>query len=363
MRKLVFFNNAAFALAEALPNTGAFQNVLPDRSLAAANLDMGDAINGDYTVATITNSSLPDTREVVFIHGIVDVLGTAHYLVERGQEGTALVAWPIGSVVECRVTQGMLLSLGSGATYSHDAESISINNGDIAADIDASGNVAPLRTTWAIGGMPVSPARGFGEDTSMSASVEGVGYSSVIELGVAPDYNPATAYYPGDYVKDTSSPFYTWSLARGAAFPASAHTLGLFPWVRYAPENDSNIVSTQRTLEPDIWFYPTEIGFICENRTSSNVPSVVVKELDITGTPVGNLVTSVALTNASTRNRVVLSTTITKGVKGLQFVRSLGATGGSCRGRFYWRGYFISSNTAGGYPANVGSTDGQGSMY
>lgn len=360
MRKLIFFNNASFKLAEALPSSGQYHPLLPDRTPSEANLELPAASDGYYTVATITHQSLPGVHEVVFLHNLVDIEGGDTYvLAERAQEGTAQTAWPVGSLVECRVTRGILTSLSAGSTYSQAAQAVSINGGDVFADLDTSGNRVMLRGAWAVGGIPVAPARGYGEDSYMASSVEGVGYSNVVELGVAPNYNPAQTYCPGDYVKDTASPFWTWAYRRGNAFPEDPVALGDAPWVRYAPETDSNIVSFQRLGPGDVWFYPTEIGFICEAYGAASVPSIAVKEVDAHGVVLSDLVASKPLTGIGARQRFVLADNITKGVKGLNFVLPTAAAGGTCRGRFYWKGLFICSNSAAGFPQEIGATDGQ----
>lgn len=360
MRKLVFFNNASFKLAEALPSgDGRYRPLRPDRSLQEANIDLPDASYGCYTVATITHASLPEVHEVVFLLNAMDIDGAMYVLAERAQEQTAAVAWPVGSLVECRVTRGMLTTLGAGSVYDEDGAAVSISGGDVFADRDAYGNSVMIPLAWSVGGTPVAPARGYGEDSPMAASVEGVGYSCVVELGVAPNYNPDQTYYPGDYVKDTASPFWTWAYQRGNAFPEAAIALGDSPWVRYAPENDSNIVAFQRLGAGDIWFYPTEIGFICETYGATSAPSIVVKEVDAFGDPVSDLIAAKPLTGIGVHQRFVLADNLTKGVNGMHFVRTTAAVGGTCRGRFYWKGLFICSNSAAGFPQELGSTDGQ----
>ncbi len=360
MRKLIFFNNASFKLAEALPAYGSRSHPMrPDRTLSEANIDLPEGSAGCYTVATITHASLPDVHEVVFLLNAIDIGGDTYVLAERAQERTEAVEWPVGSLVECRVTRGMLTTLGAGSAYNKDDAALSINGGDVFADLDASGNSVMIRDAWAVGGIPAAPARGYGEDSPMAASVEGVGYSNVVELGVAPNYNPAQTYYPGDYAQDTNLPPGTWAYQRGNAFPEDAVTLGDSPWVRYAPESDSNIVSFQRLDHGDVWFYPTEIGFICEAYDAASVPSIAVKEVDASGSPVGDLIAVKPLTGIGARQRFVLADNITKGIKGLNFVLPTAATGGTCRGRFYWKGLFICSNSGVGFPQGIGATDGQ----
>lgn len=356
MRILKFFNNASFKLAAAVTEDPSPTGLLPDRPASAANVDFqyGD---GEYTVATITDPAQPGVFEIVHILGVVNDEDQEIFLVERGREQTQPMPWAAGALVECRVTQGMLSRLHENALFSATDKTLSLNWGDVDVVSDAAYNTAVIEGAWAIGGAPVGPARGYSESSAMASSVEGVGYSNVVELGVAPNFDPDKRYYPGEYARDTASPFKTYAMTRWGALTDTPPPLGVSPWALYAPETDSNIVSFQR-LNGDKWFYPTEIGFICEEYTATAVPTITVKEVDFHGSEVGDLVAAKPLTGAGTRQRIVLSNNITKGIRGLNFVLPNKATGGSCRGRFYWKGFFICTNSALGFPAEPSSADG-----
>lgn len=356
MRRLKFFNNASFKLAAAVTDDPTSNSLLPDRSPSAANIDFYYD-NGEYTVATITDPAQPGVFEIIHILGVMEDDGQEIFLVERGRERTQPMLWDAGALVECRVTQGMLKRLHGNALFSDAGESIALNWGDVDAASDAAYSTAVIEGAWAIGGAPVGPARGYSESSAMASSVEGVGYSNVVELGVAPAFDPGKRYYPGEYARDTASPFKTYAMTRWGALTDTPPPLGEGPWVPYAPETDSNIVSFQR-LNGDKWFYPTEIGFICEEYTATAVPTITVKETDLAGSVVGDLVAAKPLTGAGTRQRIVLSDNITKGIRGLNFILSNKATGGSCRGRFYWKGFFICTNSEVGFPTEPSSADG-----
>lgn len=361
MRQLIYFNNASFKLAAVLPAVDGFSWAVMDREPSEAHIDLPRLSDGFHTVATITDPSLPGVHEIVFLSEIKSEDDTISIAAERAQERTTAQAWPVGALVECRVTEGMLRTLGADTMYSAAHHGIAMNGGDTSVDYDEYGDSMQLHDAWAIGGLPVAPARGFGESSNrsiMATSVEGVGYSNAVELGVAPNHVPGQAYYPGDFVKDPASPFWTYGYARGKALPLEAVALGEPPWERYAPETDSNIVSFQRINQTDVWFYPTEIGFICEAYSATSAPTIIVKELDKFGDVVGDLIASKTLTGVGVRQRIVLANNLTKGIKGLNFVRTATAVAGTCRGRFYWKGLFICSNSSAGYPTEMGSSDG-----
>lgn len=372
MRTPFFLNNAAFTLTTALTDealTGRPVSLTADNPSSWP--DMPDAMEGMFTLATITHKDMPGAYEIVNLLGYLDMPDdTRVLLVERAREDTQAQAWPVGSVMECRVTQGMLEQLGAATLHHPRHRAVSVNYGDAFIDWGAAGGFEFIPGAYSLGGLPVAPSRGFGEgdltghSTRMAQQVEGVGYSTMVELGVAPDYNPSATYYPGDFVKSTDSPFYTYCMGRGGAFAEGASpALGESPWVRFDPGSDNDVVAFPRLGAGGenfgIWFYPTEIGFICDAYGASTPPTVTVKEVDYSGSVVGDLVTAKQLVGVGARQRIVLSSTITKGIKGFHFVRSSMAAGGTCRGRFYWKGLFVHSNDADSYPAARDSLDGQ----
>lgn len=349
MRKLVFFNNAAFRLAAPISATYDTATLFPDRAIDETNIGVGPVENGVYTVATITHSSLPGVHEVVHIVAAInDVELPPAFTAVRGCEGTTPQAWPTSADVECRVTRGLLGSLNFRSDFSARDNTVAINGGDVVLVRDAEGNFDPIPGAWAFGGAPISPARGFGEPTPLACSVEGVGYSAVVELGelptVAPTYVPGNDYRPGDYVLVPGTPPVVWCYTRDGAMGASQAAPGALPWV--AHPMSGNTLAAASTDDPDVWFYPTEIGFLCEAYTATSTPAVTVTEVPLDGAP-STLVTSKSLSALSANKRVVVSNTVVKGIQGLRINLVTAAAGGSCRGRFYWKGLFIHS--AAGY--------------
>lgn len=371
MRTLFFLNNAAFTLTEALTdeaNTGEPVPVIADRSSPWPS--MPDAMEGLFTLATITHKDMPGMYEIVNLLGYLDMPDDTRVLmVERARENTQGQAWPVGSIMECRVTASMLEQLSAATLHHARHKAVSVNYGDAFIDWGVGSGFEFIPGAYALGGLPVAPARGYGEgdltgqSTRMAQQVEGVGYSTMVELGVAPNYSPTAAYFPGDFVKSTTAPFDTYCMGRGKAFPGlEVPALGDSPWVRFDPGSDGNVVAFPRLgangENTGIWFYPTEIGFICDAYDASTPPTVTVREVDYTGSVVGDLVTDKQLVGVDARRRIVLTDAITKGIRGFHFVRSNAAAGGSCRGRFYWKGLFVHSNDVVNYPAAPDSFDG-----
>lgn len=371
MRTLFFLNNAAFTLTVALTDeafTGQPVPLTADRPSSWPS--MPEAMEGLFTLATITHKDMPGKYEIVNLLGYVDMPDDTRVLmVERAREDTQAQAWPVGAVMECRVTQSMLEQLGADTLHHARHQAISVNLGDAFIDWGKGSGFEFIPGAYALGGLPVAPARGFGESelngvfAGMAQQVEGVGYSHMVELGVAPNFNPAATYYPGDFAKSTDSPVNTYCMGRGNAFSGgAAPALGESPWVRFDPGSDGNIVALPRLgangENTGIWFYPTEVGFICDAYGASTPPTITVKEVDYAGSVVGDLVSAKQLVGIGARQRIVLSSAITKGIKGFHFVRSSTATGGTCRGRFYWKGLFVHSNDADSYPAAADSFDG-----
>ena len=364
MRKLIFLNNAAFKVTHALNDSDQFTQATADRTSSDANLDLPSPENGCFTIATITHESVADKYEIVYLVTKEESAGVLKVVMSRGQGGTYPQVWPAGALVECRVTAGMLELLQSGTMRDEANNAMSLNGGDVFVDWDEDLNLEVIGDAWAIGGLPIAPGRGWGDylhltQVDMAQQVEGVGYSNVVELGVAPNFDALKKYVPGDYAKDPNSPFWTYSYGRGGAFGVTEHpALGDFPWVRFDPAGDSNFVAFARLSAVDQWFYPTEFGFICEEYDATSPPTIRVVEVNHHGTEQGVLIAAKPLTGIGQRQRFVLSSVITKGIKGMNFVRDVAAAGGTCRGRFYWKGLFICSNTSAGYPTSPSSIDG-----
>ena len=83
----------------------------------------------------------------------------------------------------------------------------------------------------------------------------------------------------------------------------------------------------------------TEVGFIAAQMTASTPPSVSIGS-DVAATRFANAVELDELTSNNTIHRIPITTGGAM-VEGLRFAVTTAATGGSVRGKFYWRGFFV----------------------
>jgi hypothetical protein len=364
-----YFNNAGFTLAAGISATDtviASAITMPEAGL----IEGGGLFNlTSFARATLVNPDQRDAVEIVFIVKINNLAKTVEVL--RGQEGTTALAWGEGTKLECRITAGMLDVVRAKSKYSSNLNALSINFGDnLRVYSYAAGSPtgeALIINSWAIGGTPVLAQAG-GDEASympMCSSVEGAGNTAAIELGVAPDYESGKDYVPGSIVKSTEAPFTVYSASRdmrlGPGIPRPA--LGEEFWSVVAEDADGGIARVRLedgVDDPDIWFYPSEIGFICEDYAATSVPTVSVGSLDADGVVISktNLINAVPLTAIDgSHQRIVLASNIKQGIRGMIFSIDSAAAGGTFKGRFYWKGLFVCTNTEAGFPREYGPPD------
>lgn len=306
--------------------------------------------------------------EIVFITSLSTGVSNKIRVI-RGREGTTAKDWPVGTKIQCRATAGMMRSINAVSMFDGTSYSLSLAGGEnIKAHHPTKHNRSLVPNSWTIGGMPVLTEKGYDDYTPMSSAVEGVGASYSVELGVAPNYDSGTTYYPGAIVKDPSPPYTMYSMSSAVDLGAAAPALGGGYWNEVTEDADGGIFRVgfepggwPGSDDPDVWFYPSEIGFICDAHTATTTPTVSVGEVDAAGDLVSltNLASAVSLTAIDgAHQRVVVANNIKKGVRGLIFSIDTAATGGTFKGRFYWRGLFICSNTAAGWPTAYPNPDG-----
>lgn len=358
-----FINNGRMPLAAGIGATDTELTV-------TGGISSSDVFSSSYFTRATISVEGSSAVEVVYITKLDDVNNTVKVI--RGREGTIAQPWPSGAVLECRVTAGMLTRLSAGTMLNSDAQSISILWGDISKLVHPNTREHEIVAhAWAIGGCPVIPENGISDWVPVSRSVEGVGASASVELGVPPDFDPAATYYPGAVVRDPNPPHDIYS--RSQRVILGQETLPLDtnlgsswenPWVKMVPDADGGILRVYLESgydDEDAWFYPSEVGFICDQHSATSTPIVSVGEVDGDGglVSLNNLVNAVPLTAIDgARQRMVLSSTIKSGVKGLIFSIDTAAVGGSFKGRFYWKGLFICTNSAAGWPTQYSGPDG-----
>lgn len=358
-----YVNNAEVTLQSSI--TTSDTDLFLTEYVTATALDPVKFVALFFLRATLSHASVTGL-EIVYITSLVTG-GVANKIqVIRGREGTTAKDWPVGTKIQCRATAGMMRALKNQTLFDQSGYGISIAEGaNVKAYHPTKFNQLLAPHSWAVGGMPLLVERGVADTSPMSSAVEGVGASCSVELGVAPNYDGGTTYYPGAIVKDPSPPYTVYSMESGVALGAAAPALGAGYWSEVTEDADGGIfrVGFESGFDdPDAWFYPSEIGFICDAHTATTTPTVSVGELDAAGELVSltSLASAVALTAIDgAHQRVVLTNTVKKGVRGLIFSIDTAATGGTFKGRFYWKGLFVCSNTAAGWPTAFPNPDGE----
>lgn len=356
-----FVNNAEVTLQSAATTSATEFFLTEDVSATVLNAVAFDAYY--FMRATLSH---PDVEglEIVFITSLATGVSNKIRVI-RGREETGAKTWPVGTKIQCRATAGMMRGINARSMFDQNSYGLSIadgNNAKVYHPTELRSSLVPH--SWAIGGLPVLIENGSSDYAPLSSSVEGVGASCSVELGVAPNYDSGATYYPGAIVKDPSPPYTVYSMGSAVDLGAAAPALGAGYWSEVTEDADGGISRVgflSEVDDPDVWFYPSEIGFICDAHTATTTPTVSVGELDAAGDLVSltNLASAVSLTAIDgAHQRVVLANNIKKGVRGLIFSIDTAATGGTFKGRFYWRGLFVCSNTAAGWPTAFPNPDG-----
>lgn len=365
----VFLNNGQVSLADELAAdavTISLNEVLSETVFGVSTPLFGTSFVNDSTFARATISS-PDVDgfEIVFITEVDTE--TNRMTIVRAAENTTAIDWPAGSTIQSRVTAGMLFDLKAGALFDASTGSLSLAYANNSKAYDWHGNTAMPINSWSIGGCPVLAEMG-GSDRGayrpMSASVEGVGTSDSVELGVAPGYDSEQEYFAGSIVRDPNPPHAVFAHGNNVVLSDPKPALGEAFWQELYPSADGDIyrASFLGWDDPDVRFYPSEIGFICDQYSAATPPKVSIGSIDDSGEPVSfnDLVNGFELNSVDgAHQRAVIAGLLKQGVRGLVFTIHTAATGGSFKGRFYWKGLFICSNSAAGWPTQYGSPDGQ----
>ncbi|MDH4418908.1 MAG: hypothetical protein QE485_16990 [Acidovorax sp.] len=326
---------------------------------------LGDPTSGLIQVATLTNPAAPGVYEVVHItmHNGTD------FTIVRGREGTSAVAWAANTFISARVTAAMLES------FAQNRESTTGNNGALAlgtvdqtAAVRASKGVAinaigsGVEDAWLIGGTPVLQRVAATSVSLMDRHMtpDGTGATPTVDLGVPPIWTAATQYSDGAIVKSTTpsgQQFLLWManpsagpLTSGATEPPFAGPAGAF--TEFSPGSGFNNFWTCFNLASGITqdlpmagvrFYPSEVGFICFERGAGVTTDPVIS----IGTPAAptKYANAVALTSLGTNQIHRIAVTDQDGVGGLKFTLGTPAIGGVFRGRFYFKGTFVQSES------------------
>lgn len=364
----VFLNNAEATLADELAISEVVfscNEVLSGTAFGAwvPSFDLAFANDATFARATISHPSVEAVEIVLITEVDVD---NNRMRVTRAAEFTQAIDWPAGSKIQSRVTAGMLGVMKMDSIYDRSAQSLSLAWGYNGKVYDWHGNNAFVANSWSIGGSPVLAEKGGGEVDfiPMSSAVEGVGATISLELGVAPDYDHEKDYFAGSVVRDPNPPHAIFTHGNNVVLDGTKPELGGAYWMEILPSPDGAIsrVSFTASDDPDVRFYPSEIGFICDQYSASTPPKVSIGSIDETGAPVSfnNLADGFELGSVDgAHQRAVIAGMLKQGVRGLVFTLHTPATGGSFKGRFYWKGLFVCSNSAAGWPTQYGAPDGR----
>lgn len=343
---LLFSNNAETTLAVALPGYHY------ETDLVAVANGTADAFatptDGSRQLATLTDTSLPGVFEVVAI----TARSGAAFTVVRGVElpvgAVSLPDWPVGAKLSARVTAGTLEAF---------AQSSVLGAPVTAANADGS--------TFTFSSLPLlvqyrnQPATGQGGgalDRRFAPEVSGWSYP--VDLGVpatwtssplgiskvvVPPTPNGNQYWFDPSAPSTSSQTYT------NVVPDFDNEYGVVPaYVGNAPDQQQvgHWVATPMPVLVSSFFggeklVVSEVGFIAFNKTSTANPIVNIGDrFNVTrfmnGLPLDQI------TGSSGIHRLP----VTAGgelADGLKFSVVTPAAGGSFRGRFYWRGFFVNT--------------------
>lgn len=353
----LFSNNAETTLAAALDADSGDINMQVASATLFQVIGAGD---GNKQLVTLTHPDLAGLYEVV---AIVETDGV-DWTVVRETEG-AVQAWPIGTKVEARITANML-----GTFLQRDPTSKQVSNpsggsafalsGTMGADARGSsalafGGRSRIANSVLLAGYPylqITRSTTNGTGTDRNLGFESVGGSVPVDLGVPTTWS-ATDFYRGSVVRPTTPDGYQY-------------------WLEIEDlDVDSSLDATEPVFDgpgggvasASGWWFPTEepvdvgtdtfsglvvteVGFIAHVATASANPAVSIGT-GANATRFANNVTLSQISGNGQIHRIPISAggALLSGEQ-LRFKVETAATGGRFLGRFYWRGFFIETNTA-----------------
>jgi hypothetical protein len=349
----------------------------------------------DYQVGTLTHPSVPGVYEIVHL-----TFDGSNTVMLRAKESTPARDWPVGTKLGARVTAGMLQGFlgnmsaqGVDVRPPKDEKSISLGVRDLGHVPSGKGfavlaNSRWIENAWLIAGYPVLQLRGEGYSGhaigDAATAAEAIFTSGSVELGTVPAWAAATDYRQGAVVQPSTStgfqfrldiPYpFTDHITSGAEEPPLLGQANSFVSGENPPSGrdggpviDPREPAGQSGSAGGYWipqnlgtgvflciptgylrFYPTEIGFICDEHTASTAPVVSIgsavlhdgETVAVEETPglfANNLALS-SITGPHMRHRITAMPDA--GVLGFVIKLNSPAAGGSFHGRFYFKGMF-----------------------
>lgn len=331
----VFSNNSEGVLAEPFSAEGSQFTLSGTHNFAAL-------ADGQFQRATITDVSLPGEYEIVHIRSWTGNTAT----VSRGVEGPGISGWPAGAKVSARVTASML-----GSFVPRNSTFFSPNPGSTAdgAKFGIVGYPAIKHYFPAVLDAPT-----FGWNRAGN-SVAAAGGSVFVDLGAAPTWT-ASNYRHGDVVVPaTANGYQYWASLNadglsndsadfstpGVAVPFISSGVEEGAWIPTATPLDFSV-----RFPSGVLLAVEEVGFMAIDATATASPTVSVGGNVSSGAPnktrFANAVSLSQITSAGgvQIHRIPVATGGAL-VDELTFRVDTAATGGTFRGRFYWRGFFV----------------------
>lgn len=364
----VFSNNARTTLAQSLSANyndkvlscdagGSAETFAP---ISYVDDGSGAWYDHDYQMATLTNPGMPGVYEIVVITQRVG----STFTVIRGHEDTAAAAWPAGTVIEARITAGMLRSFPQADT---DAVLMADESGvrfggsapfNVRGRLSVGGQQSDLVQ---VAGWPVLQLARANEvapywraDSNLSHSV--VGGTPILSLGDTATWSGNTVYafrvikpsVPDgyQYCLEPKNPQYGAQAsgaepdftADGWSFEVGGGASGDTP-AYFVPVPDPVDITIDIPHDDEVGLVVTEIGFLCTRYTPGSTP-VISAGTYSDPTAFVSAVALSAITDAGHFQRMVVSHAGGALAKKLRFVLNTPGTG-VFEGRFFWRGFLM----------------------
>ena len=366
MKNLRFSNNAEAVLAAELPGhpndpSSSFITVATDGwedkfAPLEGRYGVGDYLHpnqyptdAECQLVTLTHESNPGKFEVVAI--VRHEFGTAAFDVKRNIEGASGESWPVGTLMQARVTAATLESFMQGS----------------AADIPvvAGGVLSIPGGRFSLSAMPhirrvFAPGESSYDLNLAGGAVSAVGTSVFVDLGVAP-----TIEDPDGYGVYQHGHVYLPPTATGQQYGYNSFSGGSTDYLTGPPlvfgveatiplRDDLDapqglLVAIDLPVNVSVQFSGSkivveEVGFIADDATATTKPIVSIGDLDQASTPdATRFANNVSLTQISAGGQIhrILVTAGGGMSRVLTFRLDTPAVGGSFRGRFYWRGFLV----------------------
>ena len=375
----LFSNNGKATLAQALlasdpdnygnPQTAVVVEGDGGADTFAMASDPAYVPDGAYQFATLTHSGMPGIYEVVIITARP---ATNEFVVERAKDGTIAQDWPVGAVIEARVTAGMLKvfaqEFGSPGSYSslvvrrNASGTIVTGDGSFRANCrsENQGSNRVQISGWPVLGKLRRGGSEWGYQDAEQITPEVMGRTLPVSLGQVSDW--AAGYFAdGDIVRPTVANGYQYvfeywegqypnqmfseepDFAGAGGYPLNIAGGDGYPegvvrgsWIPSPDPLDMAFKVT--SSDYGIYFMPTEVGFVCTKFEGATPPSVSIgTPTDPTGFVNDQAMAQIAGARQCQRWPVAAGGAL---VESLQFKLETAATG-VFEGFFFWRGVFM----------------------